>query len=376
MISRELAKNIETALFKGNIIIIYGARQVGKTTLALELAKSFEKSEVGFFDCDLVRYRNELEKQDEVALQNLVRDKKIVIIDEAQRVQNIGLSLKILHTYFPKTQFIATGSSSFELANKINEPLTGRSKIFNLFPLSVSEIRGNDDDLTMQSKLNDLLVYGMYPAVYNNYKTGAEEKLENLVGGYIYQDLLQYEDIKKPYIIDKLLRLLAFQIGSEVSYSELASKLSINTVTVQKYIDLLEKSFIIFTLSGFSRNLRNEINKSPKIYFNDLGVRNALIQNFNTLEYRDDVGRLWENFLIIERKKRLEYDQFKANSYFWRNYQKQEIDYIHESGGEIKAFEFKWGNNKRTKIPNSFAQAYPSSTFEVVNKENWLDFVL
>jgi predicted AAA+ superfamily ATPase len=196
-----------------------------------------------------------------------------------------------------------------------------------------------------------------------------------LAGGYLYQDLLQFEDIKKPQIMEKLLRLLAFQVGSEVSFSELASRLNINTVTVQKYIDLLEKSFIIFTLQGFSRNLRNEVTKSPKIYFYDLGIRNALIENFKSLDLRDDIGSLWENFLLIERIKNLEYNQVSANIYFWRNYQKQEIDYVEEKEGVLNTFEFKWNSNKKAKLPNSFKEAYPNYTFEVINKDNWLEFV-
>lgn len=374
MLKRQILKSIENHLFKGDIIILYGARQVGKTTLTKEILSKFDPVEVAFFDCDLARYRNELEKNDEIQLQKLVNNKKVIVIDEAQRVENIGLTLKIIHTYFPQSQIIATGSSSFELANKINEPLTGRSKIFRLFPLSISEIRSSLDDLSLKSKLEDLLVYGSYPSVYLENQVTAQDKLNSLSGGYLYQDLLQYEEIKKPTVLEKLLRLLAFQIGSEVSFSELANKLNINTVTVQKYVDLLEKSFIIFTLPGFSRNLRNEIVKSPKIYFNDLGIRNSLIQNFNPLELRDDVGKLWENFLVIERRKFLKYQNKSANTFFWRNYQKQEIDYLEEYSGKLHGYEFKWGN-KPGKAPKIFLETYQGSTYETINPENYLEFV-
>lgn len=375
MIQRQIFEKIINSFFKGDVIIIYGARQVGKTTLAKELCKGLDSSEVAFFDCDLIRYREELARQDEIILKTLVQGKKLVIIDEAQRVQNIGLTLKILHNYFPDTQFVATGSSSFELANKINEPLTGRSKIFKLYPLAISEIKQNLDILSLNSKLESLLVFGSYPNVYDKNRIEAEDKLKTLSGGYLYQDILQFEDIKKPQIMEKLLRLLAFQIGNEVSFSELASRLNINTVTVQKYLDLLEKSFIIFTLAGFSRNLRSEVTRSPKIYFYDLGIRNALIENFKPLGFRDDVGSLWENFLLVERIKTLEYNQISANNYFWRNYQKQEIDYVEDREGILNTFEFKWNFRKKAKLPNSFKETYPKHTFKVINQDNWVEFV-
>jgi len=375
MIQRAIFEHVKKAFFQGNVIIIYGARQVGKTTLVKTLAEDFLPDEVAFFDCDLIRYREEFEKQDEIVLKNLVEGKKLVILDEAQRVKNIGLTLKILHNYFPQTQFIATGSSSFEMANKINEPLTGRSKIFKLYPLAISEIRQNMNALDLQSHLQNILIYGSYPAVYQKNNQMAEEKLKGLAAGYLYQDLLQYEEIKKPAIIEKLLRLLAFQVGSEVSFSELAQKLGVNTVTVQKYVDLLEKSFILISLGGFSRNLRNEIVKSPKIYFYDLGIRNALIENFNSLDFRDDLGKLWENFLIIERMKRNEYQQISSNNYFWRNYSQQEIDFIEEKDGILSCYEFKWNDRKKAKLPNSFKEAYPNHTFQFINQDNWLGFV-
>jgi predicted AAA+ superfamily ATPase len=375
MIHRFLSNSIEKSLFKGQIILIYGARQVGKTTLVKEIISNFSENEIAFFDCDLIRYREAFSKQNEIALQSLVKDKKVVVIDEAQRVENIGLTLKILHTHFPQTQFIATGSSSFELANRISEPLTGRVKIFTLYPLSIQEIKPGLDVLSLRSNLENILVYGFYPSVYGKNKEDSTAHLNSLTGGFLYQDLLQFEDIKKPKIIDQILRLLAYQIGSEVSFSEIATKIGVSTATVIKYIDLLEKSFIVFSLSGFSKNLRNEINKSPKIYFYDLGVRNSLIQNFNTLDFRNDVGALWENFLMVERMKYIEYNNLNANTYFWRNYQRQEIDYIEEAGGVLNTYEFKWNSNKKSKLPNSFKQAYPNHTFKVINQDNWLEFV-
>jgi predicted AAA+ superfamily ATPase len=375
MFTRVLTNQVKESLFKGLVIIIYGARQVGKTTMVKDILSYFKPDEAVYFDCDLTRYREALSTQDEIILKNLVAGKKLVVIDEAQRVENIGLTLKILHGYFPQTQFIATGSSSFELANQICEPLTGRSKIFTLYPLSILELKSQYNNLELQSHLQNILVYGLYPNVFDTDSNTAKDRLETLTGGYLYQDLLKLEEIKKPKLMDQLLRLLAFQVGSTVSFSELAQKLSVSTVTVQKYVDLLEKSFIIFSLSGFSRNLRNEIIKSPKIYFYDLGIRNSLINNLNAIELRDDIGALWENFCILERRKYLQYCQFKANTYFWRNYQNQEIDYIEERNGVLNCYEFKFNDRKNPKLPKSFAQAYANHTFEVVNNQNLIDVI-
>lgn len=376
MFNRILTSQVKESLFKGLVIIIYGARQVGKTTMVKDILNDFNSEEVAYFDCDLTRYRDAFGTQDEIVLKNLVAGKKLVVIDEAQRVENIGLTLKILHNYFPQTQFIATGSSSFELANQISEPLTGRSKIFTLYPLSSLELKKEYNLLDLQSHLQNILVYGLYPNVFDTDSNTAKDRLEALTGGYLYQDLLKLEEIKKPKLMDHLLRLLAFQVGSQVSFSELAQKLSVSTVTVQKYVDLLEKSFIVFSLPGFSRNLRNEINKSPKIYFYDLGIRNSLISNLNAIDLRDDIGALWENFCILERVKYLEYNQINANRYFWRNYQNQEIDYIEEKGGVLNCYEFKFSDRKKAKLPKSFAEAYPMHTFEVANSQNWIDIII
>jgi len=375
MLNRILTERIKNWLFKDLVLIVYGARQVGKTTMVKSILEEFKSSEVAYFDCDLTRYRESFGTQDEIILKNLVDNKSLVVIDEAQRVENIGLTLKILHNYFPQTHFIATGSSSFELANQISEPLTGRSKIFTLYPLSMLELSLKYLPLDLQSYLQNILIYGLYPNVFNTSANSAKNKLETLTGGFLYQDLLKLEDIKKPKLLEQLLRLLAFQVGSEVSFSELAQKLSVSTVTVQKYVDLLEKSFIIFSLPGFSRNLRNEIIKSPKIYFYDLGVRNSLINNFNPIDLRNDLGALWENFCILERRKYLEYQQITVNSYFWRNYQQQEIDYIEEKDGILNCFEFKWNDRKKAKLPNSFKESYPNHTFKVINQENWLEIL-
>jgi predicted AAA+ superfamily ATPase len=376
MFNRILTSQVKESLFKGLVIIIYGARQVGKTTMVKDILNDFNSEEVAYFDCDLTRYREAFGTQDEIVLKNLVAGKKLVVIDEAQRVENIGLTLKILHNYFPQTQFIATGSSSFELANQISEPLTGRSKIFTLYPLSTLELKKDYNLLDLQSHLQNILVYGLYPNVFDTDSNTAKDRLEALTGGYLYQDLLKLEEIKKPKLMDHLLRLLAFQVGSQVSFSELAQKLSVSTVTVQKYVDLLEKSFIVFSLPGFSRNLRNEINKSPKIYFYDLGIRNSLISNLNAIDLRDDIGALWENFCILERVKYLEYNQINPNRYFWRNYQNQEIDYIEEKAGVLNCYEFKFSDRKKVKLPKSFAEAYPKHTFEVANSQNWIDIII
>lgn len=374
MFQRKLQKIIQQYLFLGKIIIIYGARQVGKTTLVKELLSQYPNKKSLYLNGDNQDLQNRLKPTNYNDLANFLGDPEILVIDEAQRIENIGLILKILHDNNPKIQIIATGSSSFDLANKINEPLTGRSLEFKLFPLSIQEVATNGLEATRL--LPKVLKFGLYPDIFVSNETVTRKLLSTLSEQYLYKDILNYDGLQKPKIVQQLLQLLAYQIGQEVSLQKLANSLDINKKTVEKYIDLLEKSFIVFTLGAYSKNLRNEIMKTQKIYFYDLGVRNTLITNFNELNIRNDIGALWENFCIVERVKYNQYNQKYVSSYFWRNYAQQEIDYIEESEGMLNTFEFKYNSSKKTKIPNSFATNYPNHTFEVVNTDNFSKFLL
>jgi len=373
MYSRHLQVNIEKYLFQKYIIVIYGARQVGKTTLIQQILEKFPNKTSTILNGDDADVREALKPTSFQYLISQTGTPDILVIDEAQRIENIGLVLKILHDNRPEMQIIATGSSSFDLANKINEPLTGRSLEFVLHPLAVTEIAQNG--IEMNRVKERFMLYGSYPNIYSSNGEITKNLLKNLTNQYLYKDVLQFETVQKPDIIHKLLKLLAYQIGSEVSLSELANTLEVNKRTVAKYIDLLEKNFVIFQLSSYNKNLRKEVGKSTKIYFYDLGVRNQLIDNFTELSLRPDLGALWENFLIIERMKRNEYQQISSNNYFWRNYSQQEIDYIEEKDGILNCYEFKWNDRKKAKLPNSFAAAYPNHTFQVINQDNWPEFV-
>ena len=374
MINRKIEKNIVENLFKGKVIIIYGARQVGKTTLVKKIADDY-KSQSGYFNCDLISVQDALSILEANRIKNFLGDHNIIILDEAQRIKNIGLILKILIDTYPELQIIATGSSSFDLANEINEPLTGRKIVFNLFPLSVEEIMGDNGFLYIDSKLEKILRYGTYPDVFFSEDKEAASKLEEIASSYFFKDILSFDKIKKSSIIVKLLQLLALQVGSEVSYNELASKLGINRITVEKYIDILEQCFILFRINSFSRNLRNEISKAIKIYFYDLGVRNILIKNLNPLDIRNDAGFLWENFCILERIKRNKYNNIFANYYFWRTYDQKEIDFIEERDGKLFAYEFKL-NREHSKAPSIFLETYKNSQYQTINRENYYKFLM
>ena len=374
MINRKIEKNIVENLFKGKVIIIYGARQVGKTTLVKKIADDY-KGQSSYFNCDLISVQDALSIPEANRIKNFLGDHNIIILDEAQRIKNIRLILKILIDTYPELQIIATGSSSFDLANEINEPLTGRKIVFNLFPLSVEEIMGDNGFLYIDSKLEKILRYGTYPDVFFSEDKEAASKLEEIASSYFFKDILSFDKIKKSSIIVKLLQLLALQVGSEVSYNELASKLGINRITVEKYIDILEQCFILFRINSFSRNLRNEISKSIKIYFYDLGVRNILIKNLNPLDIRNDAGFLWENFCILERIKRNKYNNIFANYYFWRTYDQKEIDFIEERDGKLFAYEFKL-NREHSKAPSIFLETYKNSQYQTINRENYYKFLM
>lgn len=372
IIHRQIQENIEKTLFKGKIVVIYGARQVGKTTLVREIMNQYP-DDSAYFNCDEPDIRSNLIDKTSTELKNFLGNKKLIILDEAQRVANIGLTLKLLIDNFPATQIIATGSSSFDLANKIIEPLTGRKYEFYLYPLSVSELKSVYSDLEINRLLEHRIIFGMYPEIVTS-ADDVERKLKTLTSSYLYRDILTFDKIKNSDNINKLLQALALQISNEVSYNELADMVGINKNTVKSYIEILEKSFIIFRLNPFSRNLRNELKKMRKIYFYDTGIRNALINNLNSISLRQDTGALWENFLISERMKLNYNNNINTNMYFWRTQEGKEIDYLEESNGQILGFELKWAKDK-FKNPKAFLTAYPDSSLKLINKDNYQEFL-
>lgn len=372
VIKRTIQPRIEEKLFKGKVIIIYGARRVGKTTLVKELLKKYS-SESAYFNCDEPDIRMALTDKTSTELISFIGNHKLVILDEAQRVKNIGLTLKLMVDTNPQIQIIATGSSSFDLSNNIVEPLTGRKYEFFLYPFSLSEIKSIYSNIELKRLIENRVIYGMYPEVLGSI--GKEkEMLEEISRSYLYKDIFQYQQLKNPELLEKLLQALALQIGSEVSFTELSNLLGVDKKTVERYIDLLKKAFVIFTLTPFSRNLRNELTKLRKIYFIDTGIRNALINNFNKLNLRQDTGSLWENFLISERLKKNNNRGIHPNTYFWRTYEGQEIDYIEEESGKLRAFEMKW-QKKNKRITKVFQKTYPGNSLQLIDKENFSVFV-
>ncbi len=370
MIKRLIETAIVSKIGKGKAIIIVGPRQVGKTTLV----KTILKNEVYLFlDGDDPTVRNLLTNPNTEQLKSIIGKNKFVFIDEAQRIENIGLTLKIITDQFKDVQLLVSGSSAFELNNKLNEPLTGRKWEFQLYPVSWKELEDNIGFLKAEQQLEIRLLYGMYPDVINN-SSEAFDVLKELTNSYLYKDILGLSSIRKPEVLEKLLQALALQVGSEVSYNELSQLLNINKNTVSTYIDILEKAFVIFKLKSFSRNLRNEIKTNQKIYFYDNGIRNMIIGNFNSLELRQDKGALWENFLISERLKKNSYENSTAKPFFWRTVQQQEIDYVEDLNGNIIAYEIKWNVNAKVKTHKIFNETYNAQT-EIINKENFRKFL-
>lgn len=368
IINRELEKRIRERIGKGKAIVLLGPRQTGKTTLIKKIIGSNDAVISLSGDDSLVR--EQLSQQNTQEIKRIIGNKKILFIDEAQRIKDIGLTLKIIIDQLQLEQIYVTGSSALEIASEINEPLTGRKWEYMLYPISWSELEQHFGYLDASRQLEQRIIYGSYPDVINN-PGDASEILREISGSYLYKDLLIYQGIKKPEILDKLLRALALQIGNEVSYNELSRLIQVDKNTVQVYIDLLEKAFVIFRLQPLSRNLRNEISTSRKIYFYDTGIRNALISNFNPLEIRSDIGPLWENFMISERRKMMEYDRISANTFFWRTTYQQEIDYIEERDGKMHAFEFKWNQNAKARIPKKFIETYPGSETQIIHNKNF-----
>jgi len=376
MIPRYIATNIIQRINQSDkIIVIYGARQVGKTTLIKTILKN-DFGKVLEINADQLKYRDILSSADLTQIKRLVSGYDLLFIDEAQQVPDIGLNLKIIKDNVPDLKIIATGSSSFELANKISEPLTGRKWTFTLFPISLLELSDFKNPFELDSELTDFLTFGMYPEVFSyENRLDKMDYLKEIVESFLYKDLLTLSQIKNSGKIYELLQLLAYQIGSPVSYSELGRKLGLSTDTVISYIDLLEKVFVIYRLPGFSRNLRKEITKNKKVYFYDTGIRNAVIEDFSLPEKRPDIGAIWENFIISERIKRNTYKRAHAKSYFWRTYTGAELDYIEESSGKLSGYEIKW-KKKKAKVPKSWAENYENANFEMINAENYQDFLL
>lgn len=368
--ARQIYPKISQFLNKGKVIIIFGARQVGKTTLAKVICQEHNGK---FINCELPQYRSILMKHDIEALYALANNNNFLILDEAQTIENIGLLLKIMVDTYPQIQIIATGSSSFDLANKINEPLTGRSIAFMLYPLSIAEILSHHDKEQLKARLENLLIYGSYPDVFDQNNITAKTNLSSIAGNYLYKDILSFINLKKPRILEELLILLALQLGNEVSYHELAKNLKTSAATVENYIGLLEKTFVIFRLRSFSRNLRSEIAKSVKIYFYDCGVRNFIINNYNLLTLRNDKGALWENFCITERIKNHHNNMEYPNIYFWRTYEQNEIDLIEEKDGHLYAYEFKFSGNAKNRKISNFSNHYPNSSYKIINTDNFLE---
>ncbi len=376
MFVRTIQSKVESWINKGKVVIIYGARQTGKTTMVESILENTNKLSCKYIDCDLIDNKLTLQSQNKELLQQFLGKNKLVVIDEAQRVENIGLNLKIIHKYLPDIQIIATGSSSFDLSNKINEPLTGRNVEFTLYPLSVQEISQKFDIVQIQSQLMNILRYGMYPDIFGRSEDQIEKLLNKISNDYLYKDLMEYSEVRKSDTIYKFLQVLAFCIGSELSYTELGAKVGINKNTAEKYLDLLEKCFVIKIVRPFKKNLIKEITKPFKVYFWDIGVRNSIIQAFKPLELRDDIGKLWENFCVMERVKLNNNADKVVQYYFWRTTDQKEIDLIEAENLELRAFEFKWSDTKTVKPPTDFIEAYPNTSFEVINNKNWWKFLI
>ncbi len=373
-IPRSVEANIEKWLFKRKVITIFGARQVGKTTLAKHLlAKHGDPKH--YYDGDIISVQEVFRSQDPEMYRRMFGAARMIVLDEAQQVPDIGMVLKIIHDAISEVQVIATGSSSFELGNHTGEPLTGRGLSFTLYPFSLRELEHRHTPIGIHAALPFYLRFGLYPEIVDKSEDDAHVLLDDLVSKYLYKDVLAFEQLKKPDLLLRLLKLVALQLGSEVSLNELATTLGVGRATVERYLDLLEKCFVIFRLKAFSRNLRTELTRKEKIYFYDVGVRNCLISRFQPLDVRDDVGALWENFCIVERMKTLAARGVRRNHYFWRTHGQKELDLVEEYDGRIDAYEFKWKEGKvRPAVMREFTEAYPGSTITLVSSDSYHTF--
>jgi len=368
-------ENLKKLITPGKVVVIYGARRVGKTTLLQKFLENEDKTKVLFVNGDDIVVRHYLESQSMNKLQDFVGEQLLLVVDEAQHIEKIGLNLKIIVDHMPHVKVIATGSSSFDLARDVGEPLTGRKFVLPLFPLAQMEISGQEKRHETEANLELRLIYGSYPEVVTTRDNARrEEYLREIISSYLFKDILALEGVRYANKLVRILQLLAFQIGREVSLAELGRQLGMSKNTVERYLDLLEKVFVVYRRTGFSRNLRKEITKNHRFYFFDTGIRNALIGNFNPLAIRNDVGELWENYVITERYKMHEYNRHTVNSYFWRTYDKKEIDLVEEQKGQLSGYEIKW-KNIPVKIPRDWKASYPGADFSVIHKKNYLKFI-
>lgn len=367
--------NLENYIDPKRVLVLYGPRRVGKTTLIMQYLKK-------------TPYRYKLDSGENIATQDILSSQdfdrifeyvgsyELIVIDEAQNIPNIGMGLKIIIDHKPSIRIIATGSSSFDLANRLGEPLTGRKKTLTLFPVSQYELKNTYSPHELKLKLSDFLLYGSYPDILTaEFREKKIEYLHEIVNSYLLKDILTLEQVKGSKILVRLLKLLALQIGSEVSLNELSNQLAIDVKTVARYLDLFEKTFIIKSVGGFSRNLRKEVTSKYKYYFYDIGIRNAIIDQFNKLDVRNDVGALWENFIVMERVKMQSYLNIYRSSYFWRTYDQQEVDIVEERDGKAHGFEISWSSKKNKKEPKDWRKAWSETTYEVITSENYLDFI-
>lgn len=376
LIPRLAKKMLQDKLQSNKVVLLYGPRRVGKTTVLNEFVREYAgEKRIKFVNGETKIIQDELSAQSIESLKRFIGGNKILIIDEAQKIPQIGLNLKLIVDNIPDVAVVASGSASFSLAREVGEPLTGRKKTINMFPIAASEIISAHDETYYKENLENYLIFGCYPELFQlNDKQKQQEYLAELIDAYLFKDILEMEDVRNPKKIRDLLTLLAFQIGKEVSLSELGKNLGMHQNTVYRYLDLLEKSFVIVNVRGFSRNLRKEITKTSRYYFYDNGIRNALINNFNSLSMRDDIGMLWENYLAMERLKKQSYSGLVSNNYFWRTYNQKEIDWVEERSGKLFGYEFSW-KDKKAKPPAEWLKYYPAAEYLSITKDNFLDFV-
>ncbi len=374
-IPQEQLEHLSEIIVPGKVIVIYGPRRCGKTTLLKHYLKQRGSEGALFVNGEDITVHEYLSSQSIETLKRFVGNAKLLVVDEAQKVPHIGLNLKLIVDHIEGIEVVATGSSSFDLARNVGEPLTGRKYTLPLYPLAQLEIAQIENPHETTAHLESRLIYGSYPEVVTMGGDRERERyLKEIVSSYLYKDILELDGIRHADKLVRLLQLLAFQIGGEVSFTELGTQLGISKNTVERYLDLLEKAFVVFRLSGFSRNLRKEVSKNPRYYFIDVGIRNALISNFNPLSLRDDVGMLWENYIVVERRKRLAYLQIPSNDFFWRTYDRKEIDLVEERGGKLFGYEIKWGVGK-AKPPTEWLKSYKNASFERIGRENYLAFI-
>ena len=376
-IKRAVLKQFETKVLPNKVLLLLGARRVGKTELIKTYLQNIPKEDYLHLNGEDVDDANLLKVRSVANYKRLLANTKLLVIDEAQNISEIGLILKLIVDSIDGIKVIATGSSVFDLSNKLGEPLVGRKNTILLFPFAQIEFAEYENYRETSNKLQERLLFGSYPELEKHENWSDKiSYIKEIINSYLLKDILIFEGIKQADKILDLLKLIAFQIGQEVSLQELARQLGISKNTVESYLDLLSKVFVIYKVTGFSRNLRKEITKSNRWYFYDNGIRNGIINNFTLLDNRTDVGDLWENYIASERIKKQNYQKINVTNHFWRTYDQQELDWLEDKNGSLNGFEFKWNENRKTKIPTAFAKAYPEATFEVINKQNYLDFIV